>query len=116
MDKVYSLDGEKYYDWEDITSQIKSEHDVGEVICLYEADRVNHDNDEYIDYRQIIESISECAFDEGGELTEDYHDKIKAIVNKDELQLLISDWLKSKGVTPEFFTAENVEETKYTVE
>ena len=114
MDKVYSLDGEKYYDWEDITSQI-SEHDIGEVICLYEADQVKHCNTEFIDSHQIIENISERAFDEGGELTENYHDNLMN-VNEDELKLLISDWLDSKGVKPEFFTVENVKETEYTVE
>jgi len=116
MDKVYSLDGEKYYDWEDITSHIKSECMKGDVITLYEADRVDHNNDEFINSLQILENIAESACDDYYELAEDYHDKVKAIVDKSELELLISDWLKSKGVTPEFFTVGNVKETEYTVE
>jgi len=115
MDKVYSLDGERYFDWEDIIDQIKSEHDIGEVICLYEADQVNHNNTEFIDSHQILENIAECAFDEGGEFTENYHDDLMN-VNEDELGILISDWLDSQGVKPEFFTVENVKETEYTVE
>jgi len=116
MDKVYSLDGERYFDWEDIIEQIKSEHDIGEVICLYEADQVNHNNDEFINSHQILENIAESACDEYYELAEDYNDKVRAIVDKSELELLISDWLKFKGVTPEFFSVENVKETEYTVE
>ena len=115
MDKVYSLDGERYFDWEDIIDHIKSECMKGDLVTLYEADQVNHDNTEFIDSHQIIESISECAFDEGGEFTENYHDDLMEI-NEDELGLLISNWLDSKGVKPEFFTVENVKETEYTVE
>ena len=116
MNKVYSLGGERYFDWEDIIEQIKSEHDIGEVICLYEADLVNHDNTEFINSYQILENIAESACDEYYELAEDYNDKVRAIVDKSELELLISDWLKFKGVTPEFFSVENVKETEYTVE
>jgi len=115
MDKVYSLDGERYFDWEDIIEQTKSEHDIGDVITLYEADQVNHNNDEFINSYQILENIAESAFDEGGEFTENYHDDLMSI-NEDELGLLISNWLDSKGVKPKFFTVENVRETEYTVE
>ena len=118
MEKVYSLDEERYYDYDDLLEQI--ENDSPNVKYVYMGTKISFTHADFINGKEIIESIQNRAYEESedysGSYISQFDDKSKT-EHKDlhlVIERLIADYLGKTISQPDFFKVKNIE--KITVE
>ena len=118
MEKVYSLNETNYYTYDDLLEQI--ENDNSDVEYVYVGIKIPYTDADFINGKEIIESIQNRAYEESedysGNYISQFDDKSKT-VHKDlhlVIERLISDYLNKTISQPDFFKVKNVE--KITIE
>jgi hypothetical protein len=109
-DKAYSVDGEKFFEREELIDWLMGKHHIKnrqELVGLeyHEGDKTYADVRSLIDIDSIINIMSENAWEIGGEWAEDWPDLSEE--EKSELENLIVDFLKKKSPV-NFFRVENI--------
>ena len=108
---VYSLDEEKYYDYDDIEEIIKESIEQHKDFpnVIYKAEKVEQRHLNFININYLVESMQDRASDEVGEWAEDYLIDLEKEKNKkSELESLICDWLNKNVSDINFFKVENI--------
>lgn len=118
MGKVYSLNETNYYNYNDLLEQI--ENDSPDVEYVYVGTKIPYTHADFINGKEIIESIQNRAYEESedysGNYISQFDDKSKT-EHKDihlVIERLIADYLSKTISQPDFFKVKNVE--KITVE
>jgi len=106
-EKVYSLDGEKFYDYASFMSDVLHEHKQGETVEVYVGIKREIKHSDFVSADVIIESAQEMAYDEYGEISNDYLEKITE-AQGEELKRLICAWLDKTVGQPRFYAFEKV--------
>ena len=113
-EKVYSLDGETYSEYEDIVATLESEHEPGRhKVDVGIVKKVNHIN--FISGRHIIEGLQESSGDDFGEFAEDY---LSGVTDEqtEKLGKHIAAWLDTNVGTPTFYGVDRTGETTINTE
>jgi len=114
-DLCYSTNNELYYDYCTVMDNLKEYHAVGDKVEIWEANAKRFKHSDFINSRYIIESIKERAYDECGEVAEDYlSDLTKDQIN--DLQDHISKWFEKNAGNIEFYGVENEHKIEVIVE
>lgn len=113
MEKVYSLDKERYYSYDDLLEQI--ENDSSDAEYVYVGTKIPFTHADFINGKEIIELIQDRAYEESedysGNYISQFDDKSKT-EHKDlhlVIERLISDYLNKTISQPDFFKVKNVE-------
>lgn len=115
-DYYYSIDGERYYDIEDINDQlIVDGHEIGEKVIVSRGVKKEFDHSDFFSVDRMIENMRESADDEMGEFAESYLDEMTG-VKKGELHNHILNWFSENKVNVNFFGVEGIEEIEIEVE
>ena len=81
MEKVYSLDEERYYDYDDLLEQIENENTDAEYV--YVGTKISYTHADFINGKEIIESIQNRAYEESedysGNYISQFDDKSKTV-------------------------------------
>ena len=104
--EVYSIDGERYYNLDEMDDIIHSEEVNIDNSQIYKANKKEYKHKDFINVAYLIECMQDSAYDIADEYAESYlYD-----LSKDklvELEKNISDWLDINAETPKFFSVEN---------
>lgn len=109
--KCYSIDDERYSDYDDLMSDLREYHDVGETVEVWEADLKICSHIDFIDVYDLIYRMQSNADDERGEVAEGYLSEL-TYEQKHDLKNHIAEWF-NKNTKMEFCGVEN--EHKITV-
>ena len=104
MEKVYSIDGENFKSWEEIEEEIKNK-DIKEI---YEGEKVQKKHFDYIDGDDIIEMMTNRAYDDFDDFAENYCKELEEPEHKKEIEKLILNYLNKNVKQPDFFEVENI--------
>mgnify|MGYP003392919231 FL=1 len=118
MEKVYSLDEERYYDYDDLLEQIENENPDAEYV--YVGTKISYTHADFINGKEIIELIQNRAYEESEDYSGNY---ISQFENKSKtehkdmhlvIERLIADYLGKTISQPDFFKVKDI--GKITVE
>jgi len=114
-DLCYSMDGESYYDYCTVMDNLKEYHAVGDKVEIWEATSRRFKHVDFIIPRDIIDNIKERAYDECGEVAEDYLSEItKDQIN--DLESHVAEWFEKNTVNIKFYGVENEHKIEIVVE
>ena len=111
MEYVYSLNEDDYNDLEDIENEIdeiNSEYDNVKIDFVYRGEKVIQTNSMFVNGSDIIENITDRAYDSGGEWSGRYCEDLESKVHRDNIEKLVIDYLDKNGINPSFYLVENV--------
>lgn len=114
MGEVYSLNGED--NWEDeLEDVIQQAYDdgaaIGAAIKITQGDSIKAEHSDFVTGSSIIEYISERAYDEYGEWSEEYLTEVSNNKEKsEEFKKLIVNWLSENAESPGFYRVTNTKE------
>lgn len=104
-EQCYSVDNEGYKSWEDMMDDLREFYDEGEEVVIWEADKKEHQNDDFIDVNVLINDMQCNASDESGEVAEEYLNELTE-EQKEDLKKHISEWF-NKNAKINFYGVEN---------
>ena len=105
-DYCYSHDGEYYYDdIEDVVDMYECSYADAKI---YRGTKKSFTHADFLSAGDIIEQMTDRAYDEAGEYADEYLSEIKRS-DINELQQIILEWLDKKA-SCNFYGVENIEE------
>lgn len=104
-EQCYSVDNEGYKSWEGMMDDLRESYDEGEEVLVWEADKKEYKHSDFIDVNVIINDMQCNAYDEAGEVAEEYLNGLSD-KKKDELKNHIADWFVQNGKI-NFYGVEN---------
>jgi uncharacterized protein YeaC (DUF1315 family) len=102
MEKVYSINEEDYYDYDEFVSIIEDE---GKPDFIYVSDRVIQEHKDFLSIDSLFEDMQDKAC-ELGEWAEGYLEDVSK-EQKEELNKLVLNWFDKNISKPSFFLVEN---------
>jgi len=115
---VYSLDEEIFYDdLDEVMDMVNDDMDnePGDRVVIYRGTPVKVTHSNFIKDMNIISLLQEMAYEEDGEMAEDY---LSDVTNEDEefiIDMLISI-MNKKAKQPNYFRVDNIQPMTVTVE
>lgn len=105
MDKeyCYSLDEETYYLDTEILDVISDQYEEGETVRIYLGTVVRYSYCDFINGWEIIETMREIAFEEVGEVSDNFLDKLDSAEDIKELERHIEKFFNDKLGPVKFF-------------
>jgi len=107
LDFAYSLDDERYTDFESIVDEVNSDYPAGKAVIISKGEKIQYSHSDFINIDVFFELLNEAAYEECGEYGEDYMCKVDK-EKRDELKKIISEWLGENFEAPNFFTVKNI--------
>lgn len=114
-EKVYSLDGERFYCYDIFMSEILHECEPGDNVNIYVGAKKEVKHSDFVYVGAIIKRAQELAYDMCEEFSDGYLDGITTEDQEEELQKLICDWLEKTVGPPGFYAVESVLKTSITI-
>jgi len=107
-EKVYSRNGEEYYDLDTVIDDLRDcgDYEVGYKAEIFEADLRQAKHSDFISAQRLIEDLQERAYDNHGEWSECYLEDVSEEKIK-ELEKLIISWFDLNAKKPTFYSVEN---------
>ena len=90
------------------------ERSEAKVITIYKGVKKPQHFNQFLSVDQLLEQMSEHAYEEGGEWAEDYLCDVTDSQKK-ELENVIVSWASRNNISPSWFMIEDIEEDKFTV-
>lgn len=110
MSLCYSVNEEDYHNHIEDAVECGN-FEVGQVVTIYEADRVGFDIGVFVpDADWLLERMSEAAYEEGGEYADGWLSDVSSDQKKqleDVVALAVEMWATANKMHPHFFRAEN---------
>ena len=104
----YSLNEEEYHDFDYIMDRINDDYPKGQEVTVYKGESVQWHHKDFINVTTLLEDMSEAAYEEAGELAEDYYPDGISKEKQEELLNLIAKWCDENIEKPKFWTVKNV--------
>jgi len=106
---VYSSNGEDFFDLDAVLGDLNDEYEPGEKVKIFKGESKPYKHIDFIDAWKIIEEFQACAYEAGGDWSEEYlqdvpEDKIES------LRDTINRWLSKHAKQPSFCTVINIKE------
>lgn len=113
--KCYSLNNEEF-NYDELDEAIRDAIDdpkinIGDVVTVYEGDAVPFKCGDFVG--SILDDITNTAYDEGGEYSEDY---LADVTKEEEADLnkrvadVVNQWADDYGYQPKFYRVDNAKE------
>ena len=74
MGKCYSADDEAYWDSLGAACEYIKDLKIGDIVDMWEAEKNSFNPKDFVNYYSLIENMQEEAYDEAGEMSEDWMD------------------------------------------
>ena len=113
-EQCYSVDNERYSDYEDVMYELTEYYDIGESVEVWEAYKVVWNHSDFIDVDDLIYRMQENAVDCCGEVGEEYLNELTED-QKEDLKKHIADWF-NKNSKINFYGVENEHKIMVVVE
>ena len=113
-EQCYSVDNERYSDYEDMMYELTEYYDIGESVEVWEADKVDCKHFHYIYAKDLIDAMQTRAMDDCGEIAEEYLNDLEDW-KKAELEQHIAEWF-NKNAKLDFCGVENEHKIMVVVE
>ena len=113
-EQCYSLDNEKYKNYEDLMNELKEFYNISKEVEVWEADRVEWNHSDFINVDDLIHNMQTDAMDECGEVAEEYLNDVTD-EKKEALKNHISNWFYANAKL-NFYGVENEKKIVVVVE
>lgn len=114
----YSTCGDFYFDKHAIMDELMCDFEQGEEVEIYQAEKLSHSHEEFIDTGWIIENMVDSVSENTNEYADNYISKLIQISPEKQKQLarLIAWWIQEEIGDVDFYTAINARKVKMVVE
>jgi hypothetical protein len=104
-EQCYSVDNERYSGYEDMMDDLRESYNEGEEVEVWEAEKKEHQHNDFIDVDDLIYRMQENVVDCCGEVGEEYLNELTE-EQKEDLKNHIADWF-SANAKINFYGVEN---------